>query len=193
VEERERPSLKNALLVGLGGLAIVGLALYIDRSQRPETLEIVAPEPTLAPTAAPLIVHVSGAVLRPGVYSLPAGARWEAAIAAAGGLTDDAQVDVLNLAAPVADGQRVHIPAIGETPPTDLAPAAAAESGAVVRINHATAAQLEALPCVGPAIAQRIIDYREVNGPLQSLAALDQVKGIGPACLAELEPLVRFD
>jgi competence protein ComEA len=141
-------------------------------------------------------VHVAGAVRSPGVHELDDGARVDDAVRAAGGPMGDADLDGLNLAAPVVDGQRVYVPVAGEIDPASVpsgVPAGAAD-GAVpsgpVDLNTATAEQLESLPGVGPATAAAIVDDRERNGPFASVDDLDRVSGIGPAKLAALRELV---
>lgn len=164
-----------------------------------------APEVTLAvPTMAPpsedpdesarIVVHVAGSVERPGVYELPPGSRVDDALHRAGGATGSADPGLINLAAPVVDGHRIYVPAIGEEVPlpppapenTDGDPAAAGP----VDVNRATAEQLETLPGVGPATAAAIVTERERNGPFVSFDDLERVPGIGPAKLAGLVGLV---
>ncbi len=149
---------------------------------------------------APLVVDVVGAVRRSGVVHVGAGARVVDVIAAAGGATADADLARLNLAAPVADGARVAVPRLGApAPPVDpaavtgLSPndgASAATPGGPVDLNTATAAQLDALPGVGPATAAAIVRDRETHGPFTSIGDLARVHGIGPAKLAQLRDLV---
>jgi competence protein ComEA len=141
-----------------------------------------------APAAAQLVVDVAGAVRRPGLYHLAAGTRIADAVAAAGGATAKADVTLVNLAAPLADGEQVLVPARGA--------AGAADGGgepsptAPLDLNTASAEQLDALPGVGPATAQKIIDYRQAHGPFRSVAELEAVPGIGPSKLAQLKGLV---
>jgi competence protein ComEA len=158
------------------------------------------PAPTTLP--GPLVVHVAGRVVRPGVYSLPHGSRVVAAIDAAGGATAEADLDGLNLASVLVDGQRVYVPATGEVDPgavdDGVPPATAANDhatpgdapGSPVDLNAATVGELEALPGVGPATAAAIVDDRQRNGPFASVDDLDRVPGIGPAKLAALIGLV---
>lgn len=154
--------------------------------------------------AGPVTVHVSGAVTEPGVIELPAGSRVDDAVEAAGGLTQEADLAAVNLARLLVDGEQIHIPEPGETPPvpapgpgggedsggagasSDGSPAGAGQGDAPIDINTATAAQLEELPGVGPAIAERIIEHRELNGPFASVDDLQEVSGIGPATLEKM-------
>jgi competence protein ComEA len=183
------------------GLPMVG-------STPPGTSPATLPEPSAPPTsdvvpsitaATRLVIHVAGAVNASGVYDLPAGARVADAVAAAGGAAGDADLDGLNLAATMTDGQRVYVPRVGEVDPA-LVPNGATPSGSTAAatsepafpldLNGATAEQLEHLPGVGPATAAAIVGDRDVNGPFASVDDLDRVAGIGPAKLAALRDLV---
>jgi competence protein ComEA len=161
------------------------------------------PLPTTTPTPAPLTVYVSGAVVAPGLYSLPAGARAGHALEAAGGLLPDADPAAVNQATLLWDGAQVHVPLQGETasvppPGASTSPAngvdGAIRSGPVIpvaapgliNINTATAAELETLPGIGPARAEDII----ANRPYASIEELERVPGIGPAILEQLRDLV---
>lgn len=151
-----------------------------------------APSSTSVP--ADVVVHVAGAVARPGVHRVPGGSRVADAIAAAGSATPEADLDRLNLAAPVADGERVYVPRRGEAEPPMDAPAAGGEGRAPparLNLNTATVEQLEALPGVGPATARAIVEHRTRHGPFRSVRDLLDVRGIGEAKLAALEKLVR--
>ncbi|MDR6970448.1 helix-hairpin-helix domain-containing protein [Leifsonia shinshuensis] len=135
-----------------------------------------------------VLVHVTGAVRKPGLVSLAPGARVVDAVAAAGGLTDDAEAAGVNLARPVADGEQLVVPRVGETAPA-AAPGAggagtsatgsAPPAGATVNLNTATQAELETLPRIGPALAQRILDWRQANGRFAQVTDLMKVTGIG--------------
>jgi competence protein ComEA len=144
------------------------------------------PIPTAAstrPTTAPLLyVDVVGAVRRPGLYRLPHGARVADALTRAGGATRKAQLELVNLAAPVADGEQVVVPGPGVVQVSS----APGSPTAPVHLNSATLEQLQELDGIGPALAQRIVDYRSAHGGFRSLAELDEVSGIGPARLAAL-------
>jgi competence protein ComEA len=136
---------------------------------------------------AQLVVDVAGAVRRPGLYHLAAGTRIADAVAAAGGATTKADVTLVNLAAPLADGEQVLVPARGAA---GSAAGGAPSATAPLDLNTASAEQLDALPGVGPATAQKIIDYRQAHGPFRSIDELEAVPGIGPSKLAQLKGLV---
>lgn len=142
-----------------------------------------------------VLVHVAGAVVRPGVYELPPGARVADAVETAGGPLAEADLDRLNLASKVADGQRVGVPRRGE--PLDDAGAMASDSGAqdgtgggLVNLNTASLAQLETLPGVGPATAAKIVSYRQERGGFKSVRDLLNIRGIGEARFTELRDRV---
>jgi competence protein ComEA len=145
-----------------------------------------------APTAA--LVHVAGAVRHPGVYKLHDGDRVKDAVARAGGARAGADVNAINLAAKVADGQQVVVPRRGAAAPAS-ADASAGEGGAAqppVSLNSATAAQLDTLDGVGPATAQKILDWRREHGGFRSIDDLGEVPGIGPKRLAALREKVQL-
>ncbi len=142
-----------------------------------------------------VVVDVAGAVRRPGVYHLSQGSRITDAIARAGGMTPHAQAASVDLAAPLADGEQVLVPSAGAAAGAAAASAPAGPSGAPtaaapVDLNTATAAQLDALPGIGPTTAQKIIDYRQQHGPYTSIDDLDAISGIGPAKIDSLRGLV---
>jgi competence protein ComEA len=175
-------------------LAIIGgAALLLLTRPQPVHIEIHPPIPTNAPgpseTPGPITVYVTGAVNQPQTtLQLPAGSRVDTAIDAAGGPNANADLERVNLAQILRDGDQVHVPAIGEDAslPTPGSPG-------IVHINTATRQELETLPGVGPSLAQRILDFREQTGPFTSMEDLDLVNGIGPALLENLEGLIVFD
>ena len=151
--------------------------------------------------AGSVVVHVTGAVIRPGVVTLGEGSRVNDAIGAAGGISPDADTQQLNLARVLTDGEQIRVPRIGEvlpdsapqpgaavTPGTGTAPGkpAAGSASGMVNINTASASDLEKLPGIGPALAQRIVEYRDSHGPFASVDALTDVPGIGKAKLEAL-------
>lgn len=149
--------------------------------------------PAVPPTSeapAAVIVHVAGAVTAPGVYELPTGARVESALLAAGGPTAEADPGALNLAALVADGERVYVPVVGEAPPPAPAGGSTPAPAGPIDLNRATVDQLDELPGIGPATATAIVDHRTANGPFASVEDLEAVRGIGPAKLDALRDLV---
>jgi competence protein ComEA len=143
-------------------------------------------------------VHAAGAVARPGVYRVRAGGRVADVLDAAGGPADDADLDQVNLAAKVADGERVFVPHRGQAVPAVVAGAVASASGGTagaaagpVDLNTATLEQLDSLPGVGPATAQAILDYRAEHGRFSQVQELLEVRGIGEAKLAAIRARVR--
>lgn len=153
----------------------------------------VPPGPAGTAAAAVVVVHVAGMVAAPGVYALPEGARVADAIDAAGGAAPGADLTAVNLARRIVDGEQIAIGVAGA--PAGGGPDAASgdvpAAGAAVDLNTADAAALDALPGVGPVLAQRILDWRRDNGRFASVEQLGEVPGIGPATLSRLAPLVR--
>lgn len=199
----------GALLIGAG----YGLA-SIRRSAQPAPIEIIPPEPSTAPfptaeflpdpTIAPLRVYVSGAVVNPAVYSLPAGSIIDDAVRAAGGFLPDADPVAVNLAQSLSDGMQIYVPALGETGPppviNELAPAVPDSSRmggitvqGLININSATQRELEMLPGIGPATAEHIVAYREANGPFTVIEAIMDVPGIGEAKFAAIKDLITTE
>lgn len=186
------------LLLALCALAFAG-ALLIGR---PEIAERASPVPSGTTTGAAtppvdtaaaghVTVHVAGAVRRPGVYRLETGRRGHDAVRAAGGATRRADLGALNLAAPLLDGTQVLVPERGATGAVARAGGSSgAAQPAVVHLNAADAAALDALPGVGPATAARILAWRDEHGGFASVDDLLEVPGIGPARLETLRPLV---
>jgi len=151
---------------------------------------------TTVPSVGP-VAHVAGAVNHPGLVRLAPGARVDEAVAAAGGFRPDADLDRVNLAAPVTDGARVYVLALGQqsepgaTGPAPVSSGPTSAPDAVVDLNAATLEQLDSLPGVGPATAKAIIDYRSQHGPFRRVEDLLDVRGIGDAKLEALRPTVR--
>ena len=144
-------------------------------------------------TVAPklLVIDVAGAVRHPGLYRLRSGSRIDDAIALAGGATAKAQLDTVNLAAPVADGEQIVVPGKGVGGiAAASAPSGGSSPSAPLDLNSATLEELENLPGIGPVTAQKILDYRQQHGAFHSIAELQGVPGIGPAHMAQLKGLV---
>src|SRR6185436_10165194 len=132
-----------------------------------------------------VVVDVTGAVARPGVYRLPAGARVTDAVARAGGATGAALLEAINLAARLADGQQVVVPRKGPGGAPVAASGASSEEGPI-SLGTATVEQLDTIDGIGPVTAQDIVEFREQHGGLSSVDQLDQVSGIGPATMESL-------
>jgi len=147
------------------------------------------PNPTSppAPTPAPIRVHVSGAVRQPDVYELPAGCIVKDAVEAAGGPTDNADLDGVNLAVELRDQQQVYVPRQGEAVPMSPASEGGGAASGPVDINAATAAELETLPGIGPKTADTIVEYREANGPFGSIEDIMDVPGIGEGTFEKIK------
>lgn len=193
-------SRSRALVAAGGALAAVLLAAHFVLPPAPAPAPAATPPVSVAGAvgvrpvgAAAVVVHVVGAVRRPGLYRFGQGKRIADAVARAGGLTRRADTAAVNLAAPLADGQQIVVPArAGPGPGTGGAPssAEAARASGPVHLNTATVEQLDALPGVGPVTAQKIIDYRQEHGAFASVDELDAIPGIGPARLRDLRELV---
>jgi competence protein ComEA len=194
-----------------GGAALVAVfvaAMSLARPPSGRAGDVVLPRATPSVSVAvpttgggEVVVHVAGAVAKPGVYRLRAGARVSDAIDAAGGPAPDADLDRVNLAAPLADGTQVYVVRRGETGSGGapgggggVAGGGVASGGAadsIVNINTATVDELDSLPGVGPATAQAIVDYRTEHGRFRSVEGLLEVRGIGESKLAALRKRVR--
>lgn len=177
---------RRLLVVAAGVLLVVlfaaRLLLRHDAAAPPPP---VAAAPAAAkPATSQLVVHVVGAVRRPGIYRFREGARVADAVARAGGATRRADVEVVNLAATLSDGQQIVVPRRGSG--GGAAGTAGAAAAGPVHLNSATLEQLDALPGVGPVTAQKILDYRQEHGAFSSVDDLDAIPGIGPARLEQL-------
>lgn len=160
------------------------------------------PASTLTPTPLPVIVYISGEVLLPGVYELPPHARVNDVVMAAGGLTENADRNHINLAAYIHDAQHIHIPRLGEPTPSA---AVSENNGSVagttspsspagaININHATKKELQQLEGIGEVLSQRIVDYRATNGPFQSVDDLQQVPHISSALVEKIRPHITVE
>lgn len=191
--------------MGLIAALIAGGYLWQSRPRPQPATETVTSVPAASPTVpadstpADVTVHVAGKVRKPGVVTLPAGARVADAIRAAGGLRPGTGTGSLNLARRVVDGEQIAV-GVPAAPPQAVPPQAAppgtagapaAAPGQPLDLNTATAEQLDDLPGVGPVLAQRIVEYRTRNGGFRSVEQLREVSGIGERRYAELKDLVR--
>lgn len=196
-------------VVAVAGIATGMLGAALWRGTRPAPIELERPAPTTtpAPTASPrpIRVHVSGQVVSPDVYELPPGSIVKQAVEAAGGFTEEADTAAVNLAQPLADGVQVDIPALEErsdeaevvvktpAPTGDQPEMTGGETTGRININLAQSEQLQSLPGIGPALAQRILDYRDAHGPFETVEAIMDVSGIGDAKFAQMQELITVD
>ncbi|MCX6046987.1 MAG: helix-hairpin-helix domain-containing protein [Chloroflexi bacterium] len=194
------------LLGLLTSLILVGGALFFLRHPDPPPIVLHAPPPPAPtatalppPTPAPIMVFVSGAVQKPGLYNLTADERVGDALAKAGGFTATANASLINQAAKLQDGAQVYVPDLAESAATQQPPAGvtepvaqtgSADSGNAptgpINLNTATPAQLDSLPGIGPSKAAAIV----ANRPYATVDELDKVPGIGPSILEQVRPLV---
>ncbi|GAB4189846.1 MAG: hypothetical protein OHK0022_02310 [Roseiflexaceae bacterium] len=203
--------LQRGMLLALGAL-VAGIPLVVTLflargtatvgAPPPETVDLLSEVGTAPEDAGPadsrdrpaegIVVYVSGAVQRPDVYSLPADARVKDLVLAAGGMSVSADAEQINLAERLRDGQHIHIPRQGSAaaPAQAAASTQSGDTGDLVDLNRASAAELDALKGIGPALAQRIIEHRESNGPFKSVEDLREIKGIGEALYNSIAPLV---
>lgn len=178
----------KALASALLGMLAAGAMFLLSSKPRGEPVQLKPP-----PTPEPLQVHVTGEVQAPGVYPLPPGSIVEDAIEIAGGALSEADLSVINLAAPLLDGQQVFVPASRdlERPLGSNSARPGADPLSVIHVNTATAAELQLLPGIGPVLAQKIVEYRQNHGPFARAEDLLNVSGIGPSTLEAIQDLIR--
>jgi competence protein ComEA len=177
------------LVLGL----LAGAALYLVSSPpRGEPIHLLPP-----PSPPPLMVHIGGGVVHPGVYTLPRGSRVKDAIMAAGGVSDDANPQTLNLAAYVQDGERIWVPI--QAPQQVQSPAGSiplntnepsALMSGLININTGTQLELESLPGIGPVTARKIMTHRETKGPFSCIEDILNVSGIGPVTFEGIKDMI---
>ena len=185
---RRRLGVGAAIVVALLALAVtVGIGILRGATAPVDDVPLAVSTTGAAISGATLFVHVSGAVRAPGLYRLDDGARVVDAIAAAGGFADGAAEDAVNLARTLTDGEQLVVPVVGAQP---AATAAGAPRDGRVNLNTADAAALDTLPRIGPALAARIVAWREQNGRFTSVDDLLAVPGIGDKMLESLRDLV---
>ena len=185
--------MKSILYLASGrlfGLFLAALVCVVARSPSGEAV-ILRP----APTEKPVVVYITGAVPRPGVYALPKDARIQDAISAAGGFLAEADKSQINLAAVLEDGEKLEVPYIEGASPVIGTPVPEVETSTseVININTASIAELDTLPGIGPTTAQKIIDYREQNGPFLNTEDIINVPGIGPGTYERIKDLITVD
>jgi competence protein ComEA len=175
------------------GLLSSGLILLVAKGSAYNSFELLP-----IPTSRPLVVHITGAVVSPGVYHVPVQSRISDVIEAAGGFSQKADLEGLNLAELVSDGQKLSIPTINaDGPSKSITQANQNESKGsglieLVNINTATVAELSTLPGIGPVLAANIIEYRETHGSFYSTEELMNVKGIGASSFDEINNLISL-
>ena len=169
------------------GLFLAALVWVVARTPSGEAV-VLRP----VPTDKPIVVHITGAVPRPGVYALPQGARVQDGISAAGGFLAEAEKTNINLAQSLEDGEKLDVPFIEGASPVLATPVPEVVSSTteLVNINTASIAELDTLPGIGPTTAQKIIDYRDQNGPFLNIEDIVNVSGIGPASYERLKDLI---
>jgi competence protein ComEA len=174
------------ILAYLAGLilciAVVGVMFFVTSQPRGEAIVLLP-----APTQAPLVVDVGGAVKLPGVYTLPAGSRVQDAITMAGGLAPEADPSTINLAAKLRDGQKVLVPVVAVE---GTQPASEPAASYPIDLNTATQAELDSLPGIGATRAEDILAYREAHGGFKSIDELKQVGGIGDTTFERIKDLI---
>ncbi len=192
------------VILGIGlGLGAAALVLLIGRESSGIPVTLRTP-----PTEPVWVVQVEGAVVHPGVYTLPQGSRLQDALQAAGGVLAEADLRSLNLARLLVDGERIDVPyKPGFAPLVEVTPtvpnttanppqtpqASETPDRDKININYATLEELESLPGIGPVLAQRIIEYRETYGPFVDIEELLNVEGIGESLLEQIRDLITVE
>ena len=182
-------SILNIVSGILFGLFIAAVIWVVSRNPSGEAVTLRP-----VPTDKPIVVHITGAVPRPGVYALPEGARVQDAISAAGGFLAEADKEFINLARILEDGEMLEIPYVEGFSPVIPTPVQTIITGGsdtdLININTASSLELESLPSIGPTTAQKIIDYRTENGPFFSTEDIINVSGIGPGIYERIKDLI---
>jgi len=187
----------HILITVINLIVLGGVIIFLRCPQQPELI-VTSPPPTATPlptpTPRPVQVYVSGAVTHPDVYELPPESIIKDAIETAGGATSEADLDRINLALSVADGQHIYVPHQGEesppiSPPTEPPYTASGQAGSKININTASQSEIETLPGIGPSRAQGIIDDR----PYNSIEDIQKVPGIGEVTFQKLKDLITVD
>jgi len=177
-----------AAFIIVGVLLGAGIIFFVTRPPRGEPIVLLP-----VPTQSPITVYISGEIENTGLFTLPAGSRVDDVIHAAGGTTDNANLDALNLAKIVEDGEQIIVPelVISESNVDGTKPVN--PSLILVNINTATLEQLDTLPGIGPKTAQNIIDFRNANGPFESIEEIQDVPNIGPVTFDKIKDLIATE
>ena len=184
----------STLYIGIGFFA-AGLIWLACSQPRGEPIKLLTPQPPL-----PIQVHIIGEIQSPGVYTLPTNSRVQDVIQKAGGLTPDADIQTINLAAFLADGQQIRIPSItlqkdSDNNPyeSDFTERSPEQLHQLININTASIELLETLPGIGPVIAVKIIDFRQKEGDFQTIEEIQKVYGIGPIIYEGIKNFITVD
>jgi competence protein ComEA len=176
------------------GLLTAGILSLLIHQPKGDTVLLRPP-----PTPLPIVVHVAGAVKEPGIYSLLPGSRVEAALQAAGGAVAAADLEAINLAAFLEDGEQIWVPeeiaeeALNpEKSEGEEAQQPPADFDVLININIADQAELEMLPGIGPVLAKAILDYRRDHGPFKDISELEDVPGIGPGIFEKIKDRITI-
>lgn len=181
-------SILNLVSGILFGLFVAAVVWVVSRNPSGQAVTLRP-----APTERPIVVYITGAVPRPGVYALPKGARIQDVISAAGGFLAEAEKESINLAQVLEDGERLDIPYTeGFSPviPTPEERFVSPVDTDLININTATTFELETLPGIGPTLAQRIVEHRDQNGPFLSTEDIINVSGVGPGTYERIKDLI---
>lgn len=172
-------------IIALALIAVISIAMWMWLQGRPQSISPL-PESSVSDISGvtgSVVVHVTGNVAKPGTVSLPAGSRVEDAIERAGGANKPRQLDSVNLARLLVDGEQIVVGAgVGSATSSD---------SSLISLNQASVTELDTLPGVGPVLAERIVAWREANGGFRTVEDLNKVSGIGDATMADISPLVR--
>lgn len=186
--------MKNLWGIAFGvvcGLLGAGLLLLIVGKPRGEAVQLKPP-----PSPAPMVIHVAGAVNNPGVHTLPQGSRVKDAVDQAGGLAEDADSSLINLAMQVKDGMQIWVPFVPEIPSSNNEPEITNQIPVqnhpenLININIASQDELETLSGIGPVIAGAIIRFRQEHGAFERIDDIQAVSGIGPVVFEKIKPFI---
>jgi competence protein ComEA len=174
-----------AAFIVIGILLGVGVLFLITRPPKGFPITLIP-----APTTAPITIYISGKIMQPGLYRLPSGSRVNDAILAAGGFSEDANNEALNLAEILEDGEKVDVPGLQKPLSTESITRSVNPAIILVNINSAMVNELDSLPGIGPIIAQAIIDYRDANGPFKKIEDIVDVPRIGQVTFDNIKDLI---